>query len=169
MTWGGFGGSTPGHEDVEADGASFTSGELDALDGVLERTLADEHLGHSRFALDAEVPGRHRTPQVGLEKQDARPNGRGRDRQSARHGALPVARCRRHDCHCPQIPIHVEVPDVRAEQSEDLGLGRRQFARVIGRILPLPQRRALGYHAEQRHAVNLLQIARIAEPTVEAL
>ena len=122
ITCGGLGGSTrAGDQHVETDLRSLAAAELDVLDGAVKRLFADQHLRDPGRPLDAEVLGGHRAPEVGLEEQDSRSDRRRRHREIPRNGALAVARRRRDDHDHAQVAVHVEVSDVRAKQSEDLG------------------------------------------------
>ena len=87
-----------------------------------------------------------------------------------RHRRLPITRSSRGDQQRPQLPIHVEIAQVRPDQMKRLSLPRRQsLASALLAPRRTRKRRALRNNTKQRKAIDSLQILRLPDPPVKTL
>ena len=87
-----------------------------------------------------------------------------------RNGRLPITRSSRRDQQRPQLPIDVEIAQMRPDQMESLSLPRRQ--RFSGALLALRRTRkrvALRNDTKQRKTIDRLQILRLPDPPIKTL
>ena len=110
--------------------------QVDRLDRLVQRHRADQNIRQARPGLRVELLGEYRTAQIGLQQQHPRTHFRRRPRQVTRDRRLAIARSSRGDEQRAQLPIDVEVAQMRTDQLEGLRLARMVFfVCVLGRVL----------------------------------
>jgi hypothetical protein len=93
-----------------------------------DRDSADQHVGKARPGLDVELLDERRLAQVHLQEQHPRAQPRRRLSQLTSDRGLAVTLCGRCDHDCTQVTIDVEEAQMSTNQTERLGLCRRQIA-----------------------------------------
>jgi hypothetical protein len=86
------------------------------------------------------------------------------------HRRLPITRSSRRDQQRPQLPIDVEVTQMRPDQMKRLSPTRRQhFPGVLLASRRTRKHRALRDDTKQRQTVDRLQILRLPDPPIKTL
>ena len=163
MTCGGLGEALPPRRARRDQPRSLPVGELDPLGGLIRDSSpksTSDTPGSPAIPKDFAATGRRRSASMKRTREPTVADAIARLRATVVFPSPGAAERSRP----PAVAIDVEVANVRAEQPEYLGFGRRKL--VVPRSSRPVERRALRHDTDDGDSVDLLQIARLVQAAI---